>query len=46
MRSDPAIPSMLAQLYRDQFMNRAFRQRELTALRAGHDRISSVDSKL
>lgn len=39
MRADPAIPPMLSQLYRDQFMNRAFRQRELNAVRAVHDRI-------
>ena len=45
MRSDPAMPSILAQLYRDQAMNRGFRQRELTAVRAVHDRIASATSK-
>jgi hypothetical protein len=45
MRSDSAIPSMLAQLYRYQTVNRAFRQQELTAVRAVHDRILDVRSK-
>jgi len=45
MRADPAILSMLAQLYRDQTVNRSFRQQELTAVRIVHDRILSVRSK-
>lgn len=45
MRADPAIPSVLAQLYRDQSMNRTFRQRELAAVRAVHDRIEAVTQK-
>jgi hypothetical protein len=39
MRSDPAIPSILAQLYRDHTLNRSFREQELAAVRAMHDRI-------
>jgi hypothetical protein len=39
MRSDPAIPSILAQLYRDHTLNRSFREQELAAVRAVHDRI-------
>jgi hypothetical protein len=44
MRSDPAIPSILAQLYRDQTLNRSFRQQELAAVRAVHDRIMKLHS--
>lgn len=45
MRSDSAIPSMLAQLYREQAVDRAFRQQELAAVRAVHDRLLLVRSK-
>jgi hypothetical protein len=44
MRSDPAIPSVLAQLYRDQTLNRSFREQELAAERAVHDRIAKLRS--
>jgi hypothetical protein len=33
MRADPRIPSMVAQLYRDQINHKTFRQRELAAVR-------------
>jgi len=39
MRSDPAIPSILAQIYRDHTLNRSFREQELAAVHAVHDRI-------
>lgn len=45
MRSDPAIPSILAQLYRDQTVNRSFREQELAAERAVHDRIVKLRSE-
>jgi hypothetical protein len=45
MLSDPAMPSMLAQIYRDETLNRRFRQQELDAVRAAHDRILLVRSK-
>ena len=45
MRSDPAIPSILAQLYRDETINRSFRERELAAVRAVYDRILKVQSQ-
>ncbi|MGA7276095.1 MAG: hypothetical protein WBX14_14710 [Candidatus Udaeobacter sp.] len=45
MRSDPAIPSILAQLYRDQTVNRSFREQELAAERAVHDRIIKLRSE-
>jgi len=45
MRSDPAIPSILAQLYRDHTLNRSFREQELAAVRAVHDRIIKLRSE-
>jgi hypothetical protein len=45
MRSDPAIPSILAQLYRDHTLNRLFREQELAAVRAVHDRIVKLHSE-
>ncbi len=45
MRSDAAIPSVLAQLYRDETINRSFREQELAAVRAVHDRILKVQSQ-
>jgi hypothetical protein len=45
MRSDPAIPSILAQLYRDHTLNRSFREQELAAVRTVHDRILTLQSK-
>jgi hypothetical protein len=45
MRSDPAIPSILAQLYRDHTLNRSFREQELAAVRAAHDRIIKLQSE-
>jgi len=45
MRSDPAIPSIFAQLYRDQTLNRSFREQELAAVRAVHDRIIKLHSE-
>jgi hypothetical protein len=44
MRADPAIPSILAQLYRDQTLNRSFREQELAAVRVGHDRMIKLHS--
>lgn len=44
MRSNPAIPSILAQLYRDHSLNRSFREQELAAVRAVHDRIIKLHS--
>jgi hypothetical protein len=45
IQSDPAIPSILAQLYRDQTLHRSFREQELAAVRAVHDRIIRLQSK-
>jgi len=45
MHSDPAIPSILAQLYRDHTLNRSFREQELAAVRAVHDRIIKLRSE-
>jgi len=45
MRSDPAIPSIFAQLYRDQTLNRSFCEQELAAVRAVHDRIIKLHSE-
>jgi hypothetical protein len=42
MRSNPAIPSILAQLYRDHSLHRSFRERELAAVR---DRIIKLHSE-
>jgi hypothetical protein len=36
MRSNPAMPSILAQIYRDETINRWFRKQELAAVRAVH----------
>jgi hypothetical protein len=44
MRSDPAMPSLLAQLYRDETLTRSFREQELSAARALHDRITKLHS--
>jgi hypothetical protein len=44
MRSDPAMPSILAQLYRDETLTRSFREQELSAARAVHDRIIKLRS--
>jgi hypothetical protein len=45
MRSNPAIPSILAQIYRDETLNRSFREQELAAVRAVHDRIIKLRSE-
>jgi len=45
MRSNPVIPSILAQLYRDHTLNRSFREQELAAVRAVHDRIIKLRSE-
>ena len=45
MRSDPRIPSILAQLYRDHTLNRSFREQELAAERTVHDRIIKLHSQ-
>jgi hypothetical protein len=45
MRSNPAIPSILAQIYRDETLNRSFREQELAAVRAVHDRIGKLRSQ-
>jgi hypothetical protein len=45
MRSNPAIPSILAQIYRDETINRSFREQELAAVRAVHDRITKLRSQ-
>jgi hypothetical protein len=45
MRSNPAIPSILAQIYRDETLNRSFREKELAAVRAVHDRIIKLRSE-
>src|ERR1700720_2856350 len=42
MRSDPIIPSILAQICRDETINRSFCEQELAAVRAVHDRITRV----
>jgi hypothetical protein len=39
IRSNPGMPSILAQIYRDETVNRSFREQELAAVRAVHDRI-------
>lgn len=45
MRSDPAIPSILAEIYRDETINRSFRERQLAAVRAVRDRILKKQSQ-
>ena len=45
MRSDPAIPSIIAQIYRDETLNRSFREQELATVRAVHDRIIKLRSQ-
>jgi hypothetical protein len=45
MRSDPATASILAQIYRDHTLNRSFREQELAAVRAVHDRIIKLHSE-
>jgi hypothetical protein len=45
MRSNPAIPSILAQIYRDETLNRSFREQELLAVRAVRDRIIKLRSE-
>ena len=45
IRSDPAIPSILAQLYRDHTLNRSFREQELATVRAVHDRLIKLHSE-
>jgi hypothetical protein len=45
IQSDPAIPSILAQLYRDQTLHRSFREQELAAVRAVHDHIIKLRSQ-
>jgi hypothetical protein len=42
MRADRRIPSVVAQLYRDQSTHKAFRQRELDAVRATSTRLSQL----
>ena len=44
MRSDPVIPSILAQICRDETINRSFCDQELAAIRAVHDRIVKMQS--
>ena len=44
MRSDPVIPSILAQICRDETINRSFCEQELAAVRAVHDRIVKMQS--
>lgn len=44
MRFNPAMPSVLAQIYRDQTINRSFREQELAAVREVHDRIIKLHS--
>jgi hypothetical protein len=44
MRSDPVIPSILAQICRDETINRSFCEQELAAVRAVHDRIMKMQS--
>jgi hypothetical protein len=45
MRSDPVIPSILAQICRDETINRAFCEQELAAVRTVHDRIMRVQPR-
>ena len=45
VRSNPAIPSILAQIYRDETLNRSFREQGLAAARAVHDRIIKLHSQ-
>jgi hypothetical protein len=42
MRADPRIPSMVVQLYRNETNHRAFRLRELTAVRATRERLNQL----
>jgi len=42
MRADPRIPSMVAQLYRDQVTHKTFRQRELAAVRETSARLNEL----
>jgi hypothetical protein len=42
MRADKRIPSVVAQLYRDQATHKAFRQRELDAVRLTRTRLSQL----
>ena len=42
MRADPRIPSMVAQLYRDQATHKSFRQRELAAVRETGARLNEL----
>ena len=42
MRADRRIPSVVAQLYRDQATHKAFRHRELAAVRATRTRLSQL----
>jgi hypothetical protein len=44
MRSDPVMPSILAQICRDETINRSFCEQELAAVRAVHDRIMKMQS--
>ncbi len=44
MRSDPVIPSILAQICRDETINRSFCEQELVAVRAVRDRITRMQS--
>jgi len=45
MRSNPAMPSIFAQVYRDETLTRSFREQELSAARAVHDRIIKLHSE-
>jgi hypothetical protein len=42
MRADSRIPSVVAQLYRDQTTHKAFRRRELAAVRSTRDRLNQL----
>jgi len=42
MRADSRIPSVVAQLYRDQAIHKAFRKRELDAVRSTRKRLSQL----
>lgn len=44
MRSDPVIPSILAQICRGETINRSFCEQELAAVRAVHDRVTKMQS--
>jgi len=46
MRGDKRIPSVVAQLYRDQATHKAFRQRELDAVRSTRARLSQLLGRL